>query len=195
MNPFTAVVAGLNSRLDSVQAAVLLRRLDDLDTELFYRRKQVAFYMDVFGKTVNVDPGTCAWSWFPVVFNTKDERDHALAEYGPYGARVIYPVPLTRMAAFRRFEASCPMAESVCARILALPVKHFWELNGCINYIKEKHDMKYNLPENCGINEADAKRGHVPCDETHEMDDTPPNSLWRDMDDGGFLGRPKGLER
>lgn len=55
--------------------------------------------------------------------------------------------------------------------------------------------MKYNLPENCGINEADAKRGHVPCDETHEMDDTPPNSMWRDMDDGGFLGRPKGLER
>lgn len=32
-------------------------------------------------------------------------------------------------------------------------------------------------------------------DKERELDDTPPNSLWRDMDDGGFLGRPKGNER
>ena len=29
----------------------------------------------------------------------------------------------------------------------------------------------------------------------HELDESPPNSNWRDLDDGGFLGRPKGGER
>ena len=27
-----------------------------------------------------------------------------------------------------------------------------------------------------------------------ELDEDPLNSLWRDTDDGGFLGRPKGSE-
>lgn len=29
----------------------------------------------------------------------------------------------------------------------------------------------------------------------HELDEDPLNSTWRDVDDGGFLGRPKGEER
>lgn len=55
--------------------------------------------------------------------------------------------------------------------------------------------MKYDIPKNAGIDEACAKRGHENVPDTSEMDDSPPNSMWRDMDDGGFLGRAKGLER
>ena len=55
--------------------------------------------------------------------------------------------------------------------------------------------MKYDIPKNCEIDEACAKKGFEDVPETHELDDSPPNSMWRDMDDGGFLGRPKGLER
>lgn len=32
-------------------------------------------------------------------------------------------------------------------------------------------------------------------DKERELDESPPNSMWRDLDDGGFLGRPKGNER
>lgn len=55
--------------------------------------------------------------------------------------------------------------------------------------------MKYSIPKNAGIDEDCAKRGFEKVPETHEMDDSPPNSQWRDLNDGGFLGRPKGLER
>jgi hypothetical protein len=55
--------------------------------------------------------------------------------------------------------------------------------------------MKTDLTENCGIDSKDVERGHTQVPNTNEMDDTPPNSMWRDMDDGGFCGRPKGLER
>ena len=27
-----------------------------------------------------------------------------------------------------------------------------------------------------------------------QLDESPHNSMWRDLDDGGFLGRPKGQE-
>jgi hypothetical protein len=32
-------------------------------------------------------------------------------------------------------------------------------------------------------------------DKGKELDETPTNSQWRDLDDGGFLGRAKGHER
>ena len=55
--------------------------------------------------------------------------------------------------------------------------------------------MKYNLPENCGIDSKCAERGFEEVPKTNEMDESPTNSLWQGYEDGGFLGRAKGLER
>ena len=47
------------------------------------------------------------------------------------------------------------------------------------------------------LSKSDKDRGFTSpdWDKEREMDDTPTNSQWRDLDDGGFLGRPKGNER
>lgn len=133
--PFVAIKPGLNSRLDSLQAAVLLRRLRRMDNELAFRKAQAVFYENFLGVAPRPD---CAWSWFPVLYPSSGERDFALEEYGPYGAKVIYPIPLNRMPAFADHAVACPVAESVCERILAFPIKHSWEDNRCINYMREK---------------------------------------------------------
>ena len=128
--PFNAVVPGMNSRLDSIQAAVLSQRLESFEIELEHRKNQAMFY--------NSDQEHNALAWFPSLYNSRRDRDADLKEYGPYGAKIIYPVPLNRMPAFAAHGCSCPVAESVCERILALPIRHHWETNECIEYIKSK---------------------------------------------------------
>jgi len=47
------------------------------------------------------------------------------------------------------------------------------------------------------VSKKDCNRGYASpdWDKERELDDSPHNSQWRDLDDGGFLGRPKGNER
>ena len=50
---------------------------------------------------------------------------------------------------------------------------------------------------NYGIDDKDMKRGYSDGEyrpDEYELDEGPLNSMWRDWDDGGFLGRPKGGE-
>ena len=50
--------------------------------------------------------------------------------------------------------------------------------------------------EKCEVSQEDLERGYTEGEHKGEgLDDSPPNSRWRDLDDGGFLGRAKGQER
>jgi dTDP-4-amino-4,6-dideoxygalactose transaminase len=119
-NPFHAVQPGMNSRLDSVQASVLLQRLSGMDIEIEHRRAQAEAYG---GELLN----GAVYSWYPVLYASQAERDEAYMAYAASGAKIIYPQPLNRMAAFEKFKSDCPVAESVCKRILAFPIHHYWE--------------------------------------------------------------------
>jgi hypothetical protein len=51
---------------------------------------------------------------------------------------------------------------------------------------------------NFGADAEDMKKGYCNGDykpDQEQLDESPTNSQWRDLDDGGFLGRPKGQER
>jgi dTDP-4-amino-4,6-dideoxygalactose transaminase len=140
--PYSAIRTGMNSRLDSIQAAVLLERFKYFeDDELPGRKAQAKSYFNKLGiGTAAAIQGhlELAWSWYPVLYDTKKERDEALAEYGPAGARVIYPQPVHLMVAFRHYghkPGDFPVAESVCERILAFPIVHHWEENKCLSTI------------------------------------------------------------
>lgn len=139
-NRYSAEVVGGNSRLDTIQAAVLLERFKYFESdELPARNKQARSYLDklliaaVPDLQGNIE---LAWSWYPVLYGTKKERDEAFQDFGGYvGARVIYPEPLHLMPAFRHYghkRGDFPVAESVCERILAFPIVHHWEVNRCL---------------------------------------------------------------
>ena len=137
---YWAANVGMNSRLDTIQAAVLLDRLETFEAEIIHRKHQVDSYRRYFSdipgcKLVdeNVAGRVVNYSWFPVLFEDEQLRDEALATYGPHGARVIYPFPLHKMGAFVGYDNKrCPVAESVCRRVLAFPVVHHWEVNRCL---------------------------------------------------------------
>ncbi len=134
---------GKNSRLDTIQAAVLLERFSEFkNIEIPCRISQAHAYMEkVYGvKHVKIHEGVDpVWSWYPVLYPTQDERDAAFQEFGGYlGARVIYPEPLHLMPAFKYLrykEGDFPVAEDVCHRILAFPIVHHWEVNRCLAMI------------------------------------------------------------
>ena len=131
-SPFHAYVPGMNSRLDSLQAAVLVERLKSLDHEISFRKSQVLSYN---GGSPVPHLDRCAWSWYPYLCESTAKRESLLKKYGPLGAKVIYPIPLNRMAAFADSAMACPVAESVCERIIAFPVKHHWEENPCLDLV------------------------------------------------------------
>lgn len=135
---YWATNPGMNSRLDTIQAAALLVRLKDFPAEREFRSKQVESYRRYFAdKPVLLPvilPGMKVnFSYFPVLYDNREARDAAAAEFFEAGARVIYPWPLHMMGAFvERPAAPLHVAESVCLRILAFPVVHTWEANRCL---------------------------------------------------------------
>ena len=138
---YSAEVVGGNSRLDTIQAAVLLERFKYFESnELPWRNGQARSYFNKLG----IGPAAAiqghldlAWSWYPVLYDTKKERDEAFQDFGGYaGARIIYPEPLHLMPAFKHYghkRGDFPVAESVCERILAFPIVHHWEVNKCLS--------------------------------------------------------------
>jgi len=148
--PYSAIRVGMNSRLDSIQAAVLLERFKDFEIhELPYRNRQASDYFyelekcpSIYGQMGYKMP----WSWYPLLYPNREERDEAFLEYGRGdlkwgehgGARVIYPEPLHLMPAFKHYghkRGDFPVSESVCDRILAFPINHHWEENQCLRFL------------------------------------------------------------
>ncbi|HTZ45183.1 MAG TPA: DegT/DnrJ/EryC1/StrS family aminotransferase [Jatrophihabitans sp.] len=126
---------GVNSRLDGLQAVVLsakLRRLDDWNAE---RRAAAELYGQLLGTAVLDVPGEVtlprpvagnehAWHLYVVRVPRRDAVLAALNAAG-IGAGIHYPAPVHRLPAFEHLgygDGSFPVAESLAAEILSLPI-------------------------------------------------------------------------
>lgn len=117
--------AGVNSRLDEIQAAVLRARLPLLSAWTRRRRELAARYRALLpgGVTpvVERDPGH-VYHLFPV--RTPD-RDRLRAHLGAaqIGTLVHYPVPLSAQPAFAAYgPPDCPVAAGAGRELLSLPL-------------------------------------------------------------------------
>lgn len=122
-------VRGYNSRLDSLQAAVLqvkLRHLDEWNT----RRRMLAAYYDAgLKRTGLVLPSVPDWAE-PVchLYVVRSERRDALQEFlkdRGIATLVHYPVPPHRQGAYRDLgmeEGSLPITERIHREVLSLPM-------------------------------------------------------------------------
>jgi len=124
---------GLNARLDTLQAAALLVKLDIFEEELARRDAVAARYAlnlaDASGLALpGVLPGArCAWAQYTVEIAPPRNRDgvaQALKARGVPTA-VYYPRPLHLQPAFAHLghtPGDFPVAEGLCARVLSLPM-------------------------------------------------------------------------
>ena len=136
MNPrYYHHVVGINSRLDSLQAAVLNVKLKHLADWTAARQTNAARYQEMF-ETVGLDEviglpraySDCehAWNQFTirVPHSRRDELRAKLAAHG-IGTEVYYPVPLHRQKCFESLgyaPGSLPHTEQAAHEVLSLPI-------------------------------------------------------------------------
>lgn len=137
---------GVNSRLDSIQAAVLDAKLPHLDEYIAARQRAAAYYDAAFaGNEHLLIPGhepnsTHVFHQYTlrVVGADRDALREKLAERG-IPAMIYYPVPLHQQKAYidpRYKDGDFPVAEKLAACVLSLPM-HTELDNEQLNYIVE----------------------------------------------------------
>ena len=119
---------GLNSRLDTLQAAILLVKLDAFAEELVLRQKAADAYQKGIGNAVKTpklaEGATCTWAQYTVEVDDRDGFRAFLAERGVPTA-VYYPIPLHMQAPYADFPVApggLPVTMKVCDRVVSLPM-------------------------------------------------------------------------
>ncbi len=124
----TAVMLGMNNRLDTLQAAILLAKLPGLEAERRRKDDLAAIYHRAFEGMVSPAPQAygCdhAWALYTVRTPRRDALLHALRAEG-VGAGIYYNAPVHLHPAYRSFgggEGSLPNAERLADEVLSLPL-------------------------------------------------------------------------
>lgn len=118
---------GVNSRLDTLQAAILLAKLGILDDEIASRQIVAQTYTRLFkeaglANTPFVEPhNVSAWAQYTIQV---DQRDvvQAKLKAACIPTAVHYPIPLNRQPAVADAVANLPVGDAVAQRVISLPM-------------------------------------------------------------------------
>jgi dTDP-4-amino-4,6-dideoxygalactose transaminase len=128
---------GLNARLDTIQAAVLLAKLPHLSDEIAARENVAKAYDQQLSKAVKLpgrrDGVRSAWAQYTLRLPA-EKRDRVVAKLSEAGipSAVYYPAPMHLQTAYRSFgdgEGSLPVSEALCSEVLSLPMHPFLKEN------------------------------------------------------------------
>jgi UDP-2-acetamido-2-deoxy-ribo-hexuluronate aminotransferase len=137
---------GVNSRLDSIQAAILRIKLKHLNQYNFARQKAAEAYDKAFAGNPKITTparaknSTHVFHQYTLLLNGVDRnalRDHLAAKNIP--AMIYYPIPLHMQKAYtdpRYKQGDFPVTEKLCASVVSLPI-HTELSDEQINYITE----------------------------------------------------------
>ncbi len=124
-------IIGINGRLDTLQAAVLLAKLDTLEDELAARVRIAKRYTEKLAgivQTPHIEPhNVSVVAQYTVEV---DDRDNVQAKLKAAGVptAVHYPLPLNRQPAFAflgQGEGAFPKSDRAAARVMSLPMHAF----------------------------------------------------------------------
>jgi dTDP-4-amino-4,6-dideoxygalactose transaminase len=119
---------GMNSRLDTIQAAILIEKLKIFPEEIEAREAVARRYGALLGKSNRIrTPRLIAEArstWAQYVIQVPD-RDKLQADLKAKGipTAVYYPTPLSRQKGYARYpSAPTPASEKICKTVVALPM-------------------------------------------------------------------------
>ncbi len=129
---------GVNSRLDTLQAAILLPKLAILDEEIAARQQVVERYTALLPhplQTPHIElHNTSAWAQFTVQVPHRDQVRERLEQAGIPTA-VHYPLPLNQQPAVADASAKLPMGDAVAHRVLSLPMHPYLDEHEIVSIV------------------------------------------------------------
>ncbi len=122
------VRVGMNARLDTIQAAVLLEKLAIFRDEIAARDRIARRYNSLFGNAVatpSLAPGiTSVWAQYTIRIENRDRvAAHCKKEGIP--TAIYYPIPMPLQEAYKGYPMApggMPVAEALASQVLSLPM-------------------------------------------------------------------------
>ena len=128
---YTYARLGLNSRMDTIQAAILIEKLAIYADEIEARQEVAQRYSQALSgryETPFIPEGlTSIWAQYTLKTKSKAEREELQARAKEAGVptAVYYPIPLHAQEAYAGFPADpagLPVTEDLAGRVLSLPM-------------------------------------------------------------------------
>jgi dTDP-4-amino-4,6-dideoxygalactose transaminase len=119
---------GVNSRLDTIQAAILIEKLKVFPQEIEMRERAARRYNKALS-TMNsirvphvIDGAQSTWAQYTIQMPDRAKLAENLKAKGVPTA-VYYPIPLSKQKGYKRFpSAPTPVSERVCETVISLPI-------------------------------------------------------------------------
>ena len=147
------VRVGLNSRLDTIQAAILLPKLEAFkEYELDNRNKFAKMYTEKLEdvvKTPIVPEGyISSWAQYTIILNSEEERNNLQGKLKEAGipSMIYYPTPLHKQIVYKDYNFNVEdlkVSEKLCKCVLSLPMHPYMneeQINMIANEIRK--DLK-----------------------------------------------------
>lgn len=121
------VRVGVNSRLDTLQAAILLPKLNVLDDEIIARQNVAQIYTELLQNHEKMivpciaENNTSAWAQYTVQVDERDATQHQLQAAGVPTA-VHYPIPLNKQPAVASLDCVLPIGDKVAQKVMSIPM-------------------------------------------------------------------------
>ncbi len=124
---------GLNARMDTIQAAVLLSKLGVFEKEIAAREALAQLYDERLGGRLELPPrtsgATSAWAQYTVQIDQRDALAASLKDQGIPTA-IYYPSPMHLQPAYSKYgegTGSLPQSERLAGRVLSLPMHPYMD--------------------------------------------------------------------
>jgi dTDP-4-amino-4,6-dideoxygalactose transaminase len=119
---------GLNSRLDTIQAAILIEKLKIFEDEIEKRNDVARRYNQAFAgsnriKTpVVIEGATSSWAQYTLQVSDREGFQAGLKQAG-VPTMVYYPIPLSRQPAYAHYPSvPTPVSEALSGHVVSLPM-------------------------------------------------------------------------
>ena len=132
---------GVNSRLDTLQAAILLAKLESLDSEIMEKQELASDYNNIFSGFEDIQTpyinsfNKCAWAQYTIQTTNRDKIAQSLAELNIPTA-IHYPLPLHQQPAVCDDQINAPIAEELSKTVLSLPMNAYIKKSEKKRYLK-----------------------------------------------------------
>ncbi len=143
-NKYDNVRLGLNGRLDTIQAAILLEKLSIFDDELIKRKEIAGIYEENISNIYNLqyipEGYKSAYALFSLVAETENLRKRVMASLkkNDIPVMIYYPKPLHKQKVFSHLEKDTyqEVSENLSQRIFSIPFHPYLDREDQLNVIK-----------------------------------------------------------